>query len=81
LKPTIVNAHEKFLKELHPSTIQTFKVVPEEDFPIQQTGTAKQVRYYTRKINHPKFKNASAYGALNYLEDKENGDVLKIYLF
>jgi len=80
LKPTIVNAHEKFLKELHPSTVQTFKVIPEEDFPIQQTGTAKQVRYYTRKINHPKFKNASAYGALNYLEDKENGDVRSFFV-
>jgi len=50
-------------------------LVSDEDFPVTQQTTAKQVRYYTRKINHPKFKNASAQVALSYLEDKEIGDV------
>ena len=45
---------------------------------MTQSGIPKPMRYYTRKINHPKFKNTSGQGALSYLEDKEIGDV-RIY--
>lgn len=75
LRPSVVNNHERFLKELHRSCVHTFKVIPEEDFPITQTASTKSTRYVARKINHPKFKNTSGQGALDYLDNKEIGDV------
>ena len=54
-------------------------IVPEEDFPhYKSSQQEKNLRYKPRKINHPKFKNTSSQGAMEYLSDKENGDVMNL---
>jgi len=75
LKKSVVDDHKSYIKKLHKSIDNhTFRIVDEEDFPQVQTAKAQSTRYIARKINHPKFKNTSGQGALEYLEDKEIGD-------
>jgi hypothetical protein len=59
----------------------TYLLDDQEDFPNIQTGSGKTARYQPRKINHPKFKNTSAQGALDYLTERDVGDVINYPIF
>jgi transcription elongation factor SPT6 len=68
----IETLHQPFFSQIK----QYFVIADQEDFPQTQGFSNKTARYQPRKITHPKFKNTSVQGALDYLNEKEVGDFL-----
>lgn len=52
----------------------TFRVVPNEDFPKMPDTGYKEIRYSARRINHPKFKHMSMKAAVEYIQQQPLGD-------